>query len=518
MTLIRLGEVFGEKSLLTDPEILDRYGRSGPACARDMDGSFVLIFLAGDGAGTTTVITDPLNSLKCFIEEMPDSFLLASSLNFLPIRPRELDRIALTSFLVNGVILNHRTIFEEVRSLDRASIHTFNGQGTFSSTSYWRYQFDHAYASRPRGELRDELAVLLHQAAAKRIRPDETVYLSLSGGYDSTCVLGLLARHRPARLECFSYLTGSDPAGSDETVAAQMARIAGFPHQVFSSFRHDLPDLIRRNARLGEARANFCGELDAWEELQRQLPPDAVLFVGDECFGWTDCRLKSDADLLASIPIYPAAALGAYADGLDLASLGNGYDLEIARIVDAARLPDLHDTKDFLYLDQRLGNVILPWRELFVGRASPVRNLLIDRNVINFMSHLPSPLRRGKKLYKETVRQMFPELFRVRRAFQPTTDYLAEGLHRDHRLIRAELLGGSSRLDPWLRREACAQWAERPPPVRSWKARLVIFGKKLLKENPLAHSFRGLFAPRPATRIGTSALLLRILTLREYLR
>jgi len=520
LTLILLGEVVDEKGFLSAAEILDRVQHSGVDCARDFDGAFVLL-LVSDTSAPPNVITDPLNSLKCFIEETPEAFILASSLCFLPARARALDRIGITSFLANGVIYNHRTIFDGVRSLSRASIHTIDSRTGPHSRTYWEYKFDDGFSKRSRKDLKEELASLLLNAAKRRINPAEKIYLSLSGGYDSTCVLGLLSRIRPEKLECFSYITDQASTGSDETVAQQMAKIAGFPHRSVIFFQGDFIDLVRRNAAMGECRANFCGELDAWQSIQNEMSEDGVFFVGDECFGWSDCRLCSVQDILASIPIQRAGVLSKYADCLNSEALGGDYDREILAITEAALAQDLHRTKDFLYLDQRLGNVIMPWRELFGGRHTPLRNLLLDRRILDFMTHVPSSLRRGKKLYKETVRMMFPELFRVKRAFRPQKDYVKMAIHQQRERIESELLGGeSSRIDEWFALRKCAELLQhaRPADAPSLKKKALIFGKKMFKESPLAHTFKGLFPPTPMTNVDPLVLLTRILTLREYLR
>lgn len=518
VTLVLLGEVVGEKGLLSASEILDRFQRGGADCARDFDGSFVLLFVP-ETPGPLLVVTDPLNSLKCFIEETPESFTLVSSLGMLPPRTRSPDRVGLVSFLANGVIYNNRTIFESVRSLRRASIHTVDAGRGVSSKAYWQYRFDHAFERRSRGDLKRELASLLFRAAQRRVDPSETICLSLSGGYDSTCVLGLLAKSAPGKVKCFSYMMNRGTAGSDEEIAARMARIAGFDHETVPSFNGDIVDLIRRNAAWGECRANFCGELDFWRNIGADLAGNAVFFVGDECFGWTGCRLKSEREVLASLPIRLSRSLAPYADCLDLEAPAEEFDREILRLTEDALESDLHDTKDFLYLDQRLGNVIMPWRELFAGRYAPVRNVLLDRAVIDFMAHLPSRFRLGKNLYKETVRMMFPELFRVRRAFKPAVNPFKTALFEQRGAIEEELTAGKSLVDAWLDPEKCRRLlpSSRPSEALSFKSKAVLFGKKLLKESPLAHSLFSLLPPKPLPAVDPGTLLTRVLLLRNYL-
>lgn len=64
--------------------------------------------------------------------------------------------------------------------------------------------------------------------------------MSLSGGYDSPCILGLLWKLQAKQVQCFSYIVDSGSEGSDESVAARMASIAGFPHRTVSAYNGDL--------------------------------------------------------------------------------------------------------------------------------------------------------------------------------------------------------------------------------------------------------------------------------------
>jgi asparagine synthase (glutamine-hydrolysing) len=519
LTLILLGEVLDANGFLSASEILDRFQRLGADCAKAFDGSFVLLF-ASDSPAPLIVVTDPLNSLKCFIEETPEAYVLVSSLCFLPARTRAADPVAIASFLANGVIYNNRTLFDGVRSLCRASIHTIDPREGHTSRPYWEYKLDNSFSKRSRKDLKKELASLLLNAARKRIKPSETIFLSLSGGYDSTCILGLLSKLAPGKVDCFSYVVNNGTLGSDEDVAAQMAKIAGCRHTSVPAFNGDIVDVIRRNATLGEGRAHFCAELDAWQSIHEKMSDDAVFFVGDECFGWTGCRLRSERDVLASVPLHLSNVLSRYADCLDTKALGEEYDREILRLTEASLDSDLHNTKDFLYLDQRLGNVIMPWRELFAGQYAPVRNLLLDRDILSFMAHLPSRFRLGKNLYKETIRMMFPELFRVRRAFKPAVDSFRIAFFEQREAIENELTCGKSLADPWIKTAQCQRLLPktRPTETFSFKTRAILFGKKMLKESPMAHAVRNFLPPKPLASVDPVMLLIRVITLRNYLR
>jgi len=302
-----------------------------------------------------------------------------------------------------------------------------------------------------------------------------------------------------------------------------MAEVAGFPHWSVDSFAGDLMGLIRRNALEGEGRANFCDELDAWQTIRGEMGDDGVLFVGDECFGWSNCLLRSVPDVLASLPILSSDVLCRYRDCVDMTKLGEDYDREIVELAEAARNPDWHKTKDFLYLDQRLGSLILPWRELVSDGRIPLRNVLLDRRILDFVAHLPSSLRRGKKLYKETVRMMFPELFRTKRAFMPgrrAANFWVETIKVQWEQIQEESMGGRSLLDEWLALPKCRFLPQISVRQRaSFKREVVKFGKKplnvILRWMPES---KGFFPPRARKSVDPLTLFVRIATLRQYLK
>jgi hypothetical protein len=168
--------------------------------------------------------------------------------------------------------------------------------------------------------------------------------------------------------------------------------------------------------------ANFCYEIDAWMKIRSEFSNQArsALLGGDECFGWTDCELQCNTDVLNSVSIHSFEVLSWLSAVLPKRTYSMLYDGLEEELVDIIkRCPptrDYHDSKDFLYLDQRLSNHILPWREFFAGQFVNVRNPFLDNSILDFMMKVPSFLRRGKVLYRETITNMFPELFGFARA------------------------------------------------------------------------------------------------------
>jgi hypothetical protein len=456
LTIIVYGEVFGEDGLLGTDVILQRYRVSGPECVKEFDGAFVLVAIDASTA-TTVVVTDRCNALKCFIEQTSDVTILASSLCFLPPRERALDPVSIVSFVANGVVYNGRTIWSGVRILLRASIHRFSAGHGLVSTSYWCYRFK--ADGRAPNVLRDELGHLIAQAIKRRSRPDDSLYLGLSGGFDSTFLLGSLTRLGRSRLKCFSYspLPAPGVEGSDANIAVRIAAQFGIAHTRLLSFEGDPLAVVQANVDRGECRANLCLEWDAWYRLRQQISHDSIIIVGDECLGWQDAVLRNEHDVCSSLNIRTGQSLAPYVASLGLREPAATFNEEIHDSFMKAAHDDLHDTKDALYLDQRLANVLMPWRELFAADPYRVRNPLLDRRLLDFITCVPGSLRRGKRLFRELALTEFPEIFRHWTKPRSEPSAWPAALQRWKSTIEHELLSTSSPADEWIPRTKCLE-------------------------------------------------------------
>jgi len=421
LTIILHGEIYNAANGQAE-FLLDHFAKNGinSSSCKDINGSFVIFFLdaRNDVVG---VITDRVNSRKVFCSNYKGKFYLSTSLYLQPIADTDIDPVGLACYLANGVVHNNRTVFDGVRVLERACVHKLAENG-FDSTQYWSYsRFAKSHSGIDQKELQRELSELLIKSVRIRLNGNPKVFLSLSGGYDATAILGILGELKHPKVSAFSYALGEAEPNSDEYVSKKMASSMSIQHKIVQSYKGNLPDVINHNARMGQGLANFCDEIDAWMEMASGLDATSpsVLFVGDECFGWIDCKLNSNTEVLNSVAIYDFSGLFWLRPLLSQGIFNVLFDAlkdELARIV--RRCPptqDYHDRKDFLYLDQRLGNVILPWREFVAGQFAVVRNPFLDNSILDFMLKVPSGLRRGKLLHKATVTDMFPELYRFPR-------------------------------------------------------------------------------------------------------
>jgi asparagine synthase (glutamine-hydrolysing) len=143
-----------------------------------------------------------------------------------------------------------RTFFEGVKSLPPGHYLRVR-DGRVELKQYWDLDFPDAGQERREADPRvlvDELEGLLRQAVERRLRGDVPVVSYISGGLDSTVVLGLSSRHRGEAVPSFTI--GLDNAGPDERAqAAEAAGVLGSTLTTVTMNRADIaaayPELIR---------------------------------------------------------------------------------------------------------------------------------------------------------------------------------------------------------------------------------------------------------------------------------
>jgi asparagine synthase (glutamine-hydrolysing) len=143
-----------------------------------------------------------------------------------------------------------RTAFEGIRSIPPGHFLRIQG-GRVGRHQYWDLDFPDAGEERRPDDptpLVDELESLMRRAVERRLRGDVPVVGYISGGLDSTVVLGLSSRQRGQAVPSFTI--GLDRAGPDErSNATESARVLGSRLTTVTMNRADIvaayPELIR---------------------------------------------------------------------------------------------------------------------------------------------------------------------------------------------------------------------------------------------------------------------------------
>jgi asparagine synthase (glutamine-hydrolysing) len=199
--------------------ILKAYDRWGGRCVERLFGMFAFALFDHDRR-RLTLARDRLGVKPLYLTHAQGSVRFASTLPALLAGggiDTELDPVALHHFFSwHAVVPAPFTILKGVRKLPPATIMTFETDGQSASETYWAPDF----TRRPEhGEWSDEdwareVLEALETAVQRRMVADVPVGVLLSGGLDSSLIVGLLARSGQQGLATFSV--GFDDVGERE--------------------------------------------------------------------------------------------------------------------------------------------------------------------------------------------------------------------------------------------------------------------------------------------------------------
>lgn len=219
--------------------LADRFSTHGIGCLDEMNGEFALVFWDAR-AGVLQGARDRLG-LAPFYYYRDETRLIcateARAILALPAVRRAADPLALADYLFSGAALGGRTHFAGIRSLAPGHTLTYRA-GALRTAPYWELQFDYQHG-RTDATVAAELAELLEDAVRVRAQGGPVVGGQLSGGLDSSVVLGLAARQGHA-LRAFSIRFDEGAAFDESHYARLVADHFGFPLYLATPHAHEL--------------------------------------------------------------------------------------------------------------------------------------------------------------------------------------------------------------------------------------------------------------------------------------
>ena len=208
----------------SDTEVILRlYERLGIDAILKLDGMFAIgiwdrarqrLVLARDRAGKKPLFYWHDDRRFAFASEI-------KALHAHPRIPREPDLGNLPQFLTYGYFPHPATGYRGIRKLPPATVLSVDLNGRTEQTRYWTPPFQ-ANGIRRKQEAVEQLDSLMQKAVAKRLVSDVPIGAFLSGGLDSTVVVGLMSRalSRPVRTFSIGF---EGQAAYDETEYAELA-------------------------------------------------------------------------------------------------------------------------------------------------------------------------------------------------------------------------------------------------------------------------------------------------------
>ena len=224
--------------------------------------------------------------------------------------PRNLDPVALDSYLNYGYVPHPRTMLAGTHKLPPAHYAVWH-DGMLTVERYWQPNWN-VERVRPLNEDIDELRTTLSDAVREQMISDVPLGAFLSGGIDSTIIVGLMQRtsSRPVKTFAIGF---PDPSYDETRYAELAARHLGTEHQTFivePKAWETLPELAWH---FDEPFADSSA-LPTWyvaRETRRAVTVALTGDAGDELFGGYDrYRALAYGELFHQLPLGPRRLLG----------------------------------------------------------------------------------------------------------------------------------------------------------------------------------------------------------------
>ncbi|MCB1825325.1 MAG: N-acetylglutaminylglutamine amidotransferase [Candidatus Competibacteraceae bacterium] len=232
--------------------VLKAFHAWGDACVDRFQGMFAFAVAERD-TGRLTLARDRLGIKPLYLAEIPGGLRFASTLPALLAGAgidTDIDPVALHHYMhFHAVVPAPYTILRGVRKLPPATIRVIEPRGTVRERSYWEPVFQ--TPEQERGltfeDWQERVLAALRLAVKRRLVADVDVGVLLSGGLDSSLIVGLLAEQGQRGLNTFSvgFETVGEEVGDEFQYSDIIARHYGTKHHKIrvSSAERLLPEL-----------------------------------------------------------------------------------------------------------------------------------------------------------------------------------------------------------------------------------------------------------------------------------
>jgi asparagine synthase (glutamine-hydrolysing) len=217
--------------------VLKAFHAWGTQCVDRFHGMFAFAIAERD-TGRLTLVRDRLGIKPLYYAELPGALRFASTLPALVAGggiDTDLDPVALHHYMhFHAVVPAPHTILRGVRKLPPATIRVVEPDGRFREQTYWEPGFE----SRPEEknltfeDWQDRVLAALRTAVDRRLVADVDVGVLLSGGLDSSLIVGLLAEQGQTGLNTFSvgFESVGEESGDEFQYSDLIARHYGTEH------------------------------------------------------------------------------------------------------------------------------------------------------------------------------------------------------------------------------------------------------------------------------------------------
>ncbi len=230
------GHIFRSR---TDSEVIVHlYEDEGPDAITMLDGMFA-IAIWDDRERRLVLARDRTGKKPLFYSLSAQRIRFASEIKALLACPdfrADVNVEAIPYFFMYGYVHNPDTIYRGVKQVPPATILTIDRNGRAASRQYWSYAAASDQARRATGTepaAASRVRALVTQAVERRLVSDVPFGAFLSGGVDSTIVVGVMSRLLGEPVKTFSIGFEGDAAYDETTYARLAAKSFGTDHTEF---------------------------------------------------------------------------------------------------------------------------------------------------------------------------------------------------------------------------------------------------------------------------------------------
>lgn len=222
-----------------DSEVIGKaYHHWGMDFVEQLRGMFAIALVETD-SGRVVLARDRFGAKPIYLSEGPGRLRFASSVQALLEAgdvDTSLDRVALHHyFSFHAVVPAPRTIFNGIRKLPPATVRRYERDGQVTERRYWNppYARDPEKADWSTEQWQEALLGSFREAVRMRMVADVPVGVLLSGGFDSSLIVALLAERGHSNLKTFSigFDAASGETGDEYAYSNLVAETFGTDHR-----------------------------------------------------------------------------------------------------------------------------------------------------------------------------------------------------------------------------------------------------------------------------------------------
>ncbi|MGF1529234.1 MAG: N-acetylglutaminylglutamine amidotransferase [Candidatus Competibacterales bacterium] len=333
-----------------------------------------------------------------------------------------IDPVALNYYMnFHAVVPAPHTMVKGVAKLPPATVMVVEADGKCHSQRYWTLNFDAHPPFSDEGEWREALLQALRTAVARRLVSDEPVGALLSGGVDSSLIVGLMVEAGASKLRTYSigFEDVGREKGNEFSYSDIVAQHFQTDHQqIFIDSQRLLPALPHAIAAMSEPMVSHdCVAFYLLAEAVSQHSKVVQSGQGaDEVFGgyhWYPPLLDTNDPVLSYARVFKDRDFDEYREAVCAPWVERDYAL--AFIDDHFAKPGATDAVDkALRLDTTVMLVDDPVKRvdnMTMAFGLEARVPFLDHELVELAATMPAALKvrgEGKYILKEAARAVIP--------------------------------------------------------------------------------------------------------------